>query len=210
MLAARQSGDQLSPDALRLMLAMYRLQMQLAKRRARLKKRADRPAPAPRPIVRRVKQRHHEYPDHAAIVLSRRASTAPSHTAPDRFPPAARIVCQSAPPIIENVAALAEAPPPLPMDDIDRAYGDDCAAIMQEFAHRMATARSGGEKRAIKTARKSALAAAKDKAKQAKAARQAANAQQRQGRAPPQSRPRPEAQPGYGCCVSIYRRPRTS
>jgi hypothetical protein len=196
MLAARQSGDQLSPEALRLMLAMYRLQMHLAKRQKRLKKRADRPAPAPRPIVRRVKQRHHEYPDHAAIVLSRRASTAPSHAAPDRFPPAARIVCQPAPPIIENVAALAEAPPPLPMDDIDRAYGDDCAAIMQEFAHRMATARSGGEKRAIKTARKSALAAAKNKAKQAKAARQAANAQQRQGRAPPQSRPRPEPQPG--------------
>jgi hypothetical protein len=76
------------------------------------------------------------------------------------------------------------------MDDIDSAYGDDCAAIMQEFAHRMAGARSGSEKRAIKNARKSAMAVAKDKAKRAKAARQAANTQQ-QGRSPTQPRPRP-------------------
>jgi len=116
----------------------------------------------------------------------------------DRFPATAQIVCQPAPPIIiENVAALAEAPPPVPMDDIDRAYGDDCTAIMTEFAHRMAGARSPGEKRAIKTARKSALAAAKEKAKRAKAARQAANTAMRQGRAPPRPQSsRPELRPG--------------
>ena len=76
------------------------------------------------------------------------AAASRAQPAPIRFPPAARIVCRPAPPILENVAALAEASPPLPMDDIDRAYGDDCAAIMQEFASRMAGARSGGEKRA--------------------------------------------------------------
>jgi hypothetical protein len=79
---------------------------------------------------------------------------------------------------------VAKAPPPLSTDDIDRAYDDDCTAIMQEFAQRMATARSGSEKRAIKTARKSAMTAAKDKAKRAKAARQAANAAIRQAHAP--------------------------
>ena len=148
--------------------------------------------------MRRGQRQRREYRDLAAITSHRRSFvTAPrTRPAPVRFPAAARIVCLpakagTAPPILENVAAVAEAPPPLPMDDIDRAYGDDCAAIIQEFASRMAGARSGGEKRAIKNARKSALAAAKEKAKRAKAARQAANAQQRQGRAPHRPEPRP-------------------
>ena len=82
------------------------------------------------------------------------------------------------------------------MDDIDRAYGDDCAAIMKDFAQRMAGARSAGERRAIKTARKSALAAAKEKAKQGKAARQAANAAARPVRRTPQQHHAPGQSPG--------------
>jgi hypothetical protein len=78
--------------------------------------------------------------------------------------------------IIENVAPLAEPAPPLSMDDINHGYHEECSSIMREFARRLAGARNAGERRAIKTARKSALAAAKEKANQAKAARQAANA----------------------------------
>jgi hypothetical protein len=181
-----------------MMIAIIKLLEERPKRRAWLRNRADRPAHAGRPIVWRGNRQRREYRDLAAIMPRRQSFVTASRPQPAlvQFPAAARIVCRPAMPVIENVAALAEAPPPLPMDDIDRAYGDDCAAIMQEFASRMAGARSGSEKRAIKNARKSALAAAKEKAKRAKAARQAANAQQRQGRAPPQSRPRPEPRPG--------------
>ena len=175
---------------------MYRLQIQLAKRRQRLKNRVNRPAAraAARPIVWRGNRQRRDYRDLAALTPHRQTFAATPRASPEpvRFQPAARIICQPSPPIIENEAAIAEAPPPLPMDDIDKAYGEDCAAIMQEFAHRMAGARSGGDKRAIRSARKSALAAAKDKAKRAKTARQAANAAQRQTvRRPPALRPEP-------------------
>ena len=89
----------------------------------------------------------------------------------------------------EDVAISAGAPM-LEMDDIDRACSDECSAIMQDFARRLGGARSAGERRAIKTARKSALAAARDKAKRAKAARKGANAAARQSAPRRQQRPR--------------------
>jgi Cdc6-like AAA superfamily ATPase len=77
-------------------------------------------------------------------------------------------------------AAQAPPAPALASDDIDRAYADECSAIMLDFARRLAGARTGSERRAIKIARKSALAAAKEKRKLLKAARRAANIAARQ------------------------------
>jgi hypothetical protein len=197
ILAARQSGDQLSPDALRLMLAMYRLQMQLAKRRKRLKKRADRPAPAPRPIVWRGKRQRRDRIDVARPPPCARqpqpGSRSPAPRKPVWFPPAARTVCQLAPLPVAAIAPEAEAPPPESVDDIERAYAEECGAIMKDFAQRLAGAKTPGERRAIKTARKSAMAAAKDKAKRMKDARKAANMAARQTAAP--RRPRPPVEP---------------
>jgi hypothetical protein len=120
------------------------------------------------------------------------AIRAPVPHEPVRFRPAAKAVCRPAPAIIENIAAEAEAPPPLPTDDIDRAYADERSAIMLDFTRRLAGAKTPGERRAIKTARKSALAAARQKKKLAKAARKAANAAARQGQPRRnQQRPRP-------------------
>jgi hypothetical protein len=159
------------------------------------------PAAGSKHGTRRAERQRSDYRELAAVTPHRQ-SVAPARAppAPARFPPAAKIVCRSAPApakagVIENTAPEAEAPPPLAMDDIERAYGDDVSAIMREYANRMAGARSGGEKRSIKTARKSALAAAKDKATRAKAARKAANAAMRQSvvRRPPA---RPEPRPG--------------
>jgi hypothetical protein len=198
ILAARQSGDQLSPDALRLMLAMYRLQMQLAKRRKRLKKRADRPAPAARPIVRRGKRQRRDRIDVARPPPLRArqplpGSRSPAPRKPVWFPPAARAVCQLAPLPVAAIAPEAEAPPPESMDDIERAYAEECGAIMKDFAQRLAGAKTPGERRAIKTARKSAMAAAKEKAKMMKASRKAGNMAARQTAAP--RRPRPPVEP---------------
>jgi hypothetical protein len=175
-------------------VAMLELQKRRQKRQqkqqARLKNYVDRPA------HRRTNRQRRSYRDLTAITPHRQSfTTAPrAHPAPVQLPAAARIICRSPPIIIENVAATAETTPPLPMDDIDHAYGEECASIRREFAQRMAGARNQGERRAIKSARKSALAAAKEKAKQAKAARQAANAAQRPARPPPH--PRPEPRPG--------------
>jgi hypothetical protein len=87
-------------------------------------------------------------------------------------------------------AAIQSRAPMLEMDDIDRACADECSAIMQDFARRLAGARSPGERRAIKTARKSALAAARQKAKLAKAARKGANKAARQSAPRRQPKPR--------------------
>jgi hypothetical protein len=172
------------------LIAMLRRQSRRRlKRRALLKNRVRRPAHAARPVAWRGSRR----PDHAAITSHRqpqlaapRAPRAPPREGVDQLPAAARIICARAPSIIiENVPALADPPPPLPTDDIDHAYGEECASIMREFARRLKGARNPGQRRAIKSARKSALAAAKQKAKRAKAARQAANAAQRHCRAPP-------------------------
>ena len=115
---------------------------------------------------------------------------APTLREPVQFRPAAKAVCRPMPAIIENTATEAAAPPPLPTDDIDRAYSDERTAIMLDFAKRLAGAKTPGERRAIKTARKSALAAAKQKKKLAKAARKSANTATRQGR-PRRDRQRP-------------------
>jgi hypothetical protein len=66
------------------------------------------------------------------------------------------------------------------MDDIDQACTAEVGAIMQDFGRRLAGARNPGERRAIKTARKSALAAARQKAKLLKAGRKSANVVARQ------------------------------
>jgi hypothetical protein len=86
-------------------------------------------------------------------------------------------------------ATIQSRAPMLELDDIDRACADECSAIMQDFARRLASARSPGERRAIKTARKSALAAARDKAKRAKAARKGANTAAHQNA--PRRQPKP-------------------
>jgi hypothetical protein len=120
--------------------------------RALVKNRVRRPQHAPRPIV----WRGNRQPGQAAITPHAR----PLVTGPRirsealQLPDAARIVCRPAPPLIENVPALAEAPPALPMDDINHAYGEESASIMREFALRLAGARNQGERRAIKSARK--------------------------------------------------------
>lgn len=72
----------------------------------------------------------------------------------------------------------------LETDDIDQACAAERSAIMQDFARRLAGARTPSERKAIKTARKSALAAAQEKAKLLKAARKGAVAAARQSRAP--------------------------
>lgn len=67
--------------------------------------------------------------------------------------------------------------------DIEIAAAAECSAIMQDFGRRMAGAKTAGERRAIKDQRKSALAAAQQKAKLLRTARQAANrAAAQQGR----------------------------
>jgi hypothetical protein len=58
--------------------------------------------------------------------------------------------------------------------DIDIAMAAECSAIMQDFARRLAGAKTGSERRAIKDQRKSALAAAREKAKRLKEGRRAA------------------------------------
>jgi hypothetical protein len=171
---------------------MQRLQRRLVRQQAQAKNHVDRPARAAHPVVWRNNRLRRDYSDLASITPRRQSFTVPrAHLDTAMFPAAARIVCQPATPIIENVAALASGAQPLPMDDIDHAYGEDCAAIMREFAHRIAGARNQGERRAIKSARKSALASAKEKAKRKKAARKAQNAARRPAQAPP----RPEARP---------------
>ncbi|MBV8092846.1 MAG: hypothetical protein JO110_06370 [Acetobacteraceae bacterium] len=174
---------------------MKLLRMQARRQRLKNRVRVNRPRRAARV---RHSNRQRRDTSSLAVLTPRRLPSIATSRAPARFQPAARIVCRSAPPVIvENAAAGAEAPPPLPTDDIDRAYGDECAAIMREFANRMAGARSQGERRAIKSARRSALAAAKEKAKRAKAARRDANAAARQTAHRPPSRPsRPEPRPG--------------
>ena len=78
----------------------------------------------------------------------------------------------------------------MPIDDIERAYGEDIAAIQREFANRLAGALSPGERRAIKSRRKSVLAAASEKAKRKRVARKEANAAMRQSRRRRQPKPR--------------------
>jgi hypothetical protein len=101
-----------------------------------------------------------------------------------RFSPAARALCRPARAEAQHQqaedVAISAGAPMLEMDDIDRACSDECSAIMQDFARRLGGARSPGERRAIKTARKSALAAARQKAKLLKAGRKAANVIARQ------------------------------
>lgn len=118
----------------------------------------------------------------------------PAPRKPVWFPPAARVVCRPEPPIVAAASpeAAAEAPLPESMDDIERAYAEECGAIMRDFARQLAVAKTPGERRAIKTARKSAMAAAKEKAKRMKDARKAANMATRQS-AP--RRPRPPVEP---------------
>lgn len=200
--AAGRGGGELSPDAVRMLalIAFLRLQRQKMRLLARLKNRVIRPssdAARPAAIMQRANRQRRDYRVLAPITPRSPHSVPTSRAPPRRFQPAANIICRPAPAIIENAAAGAEAAPPSPMDDIERAYGDDCAAIMREFANRMAGARSPGERRAIKSARRSTLAAAKEKATRAKAARKAANAAQRQTVQRRPSRPsRPEPRPG--------------
>ena len=59
--------------------------------------------------------------------------------------------------------------------DIQISMAAECSAIMQDFARRLAGAQTPGERRAIKDQRKSALAAAQQKAQLLRAARHTAN-----------------------------------
>ncbi len=98
------------------------------------------------------------------------------------------------PPLAQEPATAKLQPLSLETDDIDQACAAEQSAIMQDFALRLACARTPSERKAIKTARKSALAAAQIKAKLLKAARKAAVMAARQSRAPRRNRrrPRPE------------------
>jgi hypothetical protein len=76
-------------------------------------------------------------------------------------------------------------------DDIDIGYGDERTAIMQDFARRLAGAKTASERRAIKDQRKSALASAREKARRLKEGRRAAFAAARQSITPRQKSPKP-------------------
>lgn len=125
----------------------------------------------------------------------RAAAPFPEQRQADDFRPLARTIAHrpplNEPPLAREPATAKLQPLSLETDDIDQACAAEQSAIMQDFALRLVCARTPSERKAIKTARKSALAAAQIKAKLLKAARRAAVMAARQSRAPRRNRRSP-------------------
>lgn len=182
-------------EQVRAFIAQARLMLALAKRKARRQR--------PRESTKTRRQLPHRRDFRIAAAWATRPlrlapGPSPAHRESVRFPPAARAVCwpaRSEPQLeaeIEITQPIGPAPAPA-TDDLDRAYLAERGAIDLDYGRRLAAARTPGERRAIKSARKSALAAARQKNKLLKAGRRAAFAQARQNaprKKPPRHKPR--------------------
>jgi hypothetical protein len=189
-LAGQQDQPQPEQQAeqVRAFIAQARLMLALAKRKAR-RKRPRKTTKTRRLPPMRAPQPRKQWRDAATDTarLLHMPALPPAPKEPPRPIEAARIITGRPVRVVVQPqaedAAIDIRAPLLAADDIDRACTAEVGAIMQDFGRRLAGARSPSERRAIKTARKSAIAAARQKAKLLKAGRRGANAAARQ-RAP--------------------------